>query len=98
MKEDQPKHEKIVRHLILDDGTIVYESESYYEQLDTETETHHKVVQTNGKDYVKDILSSFSHLTTDHTPVLQLYIRQRNGEPYEIVKKWVTYKKKHGKR
>lgn len=94
-QSDQPHHEKIVRPIILEDGTIIYESESYYEDLAQVVRSRRKTVKTTQNDYANDVLKALSHIHADKTPVLQLTIRQSPSRGvFEIVKQWVETKQK----
>lgn len=90
----QPQHEKIVRHIILPDGTIELVAESYFEKKEKELVSHRKTIKTTKTVLLKDIVDALSHLTKDNSPTLQLIIRQdAHGNPFEIIKQWITEKK-----
>lgn len=96
---DTPQHEKIVRHIILPDGTVEIVSESYYEQLDTEVVSHRKKLSTSNLTLARDVVSALSHIVQDKSPTLVLTIQtDKYGYPKEITKQWITKKEQHGRR
>ncbi len=96
---DQPKHEKIVKHIILPDGTVEYVSESYYDKKDRTIISRRKVIPTDNSNYAKEVLTALSHIAKG-SPTLQITVRSATGKGgvYEIVKQWVEEMVDEGRR
>jgi hypothetical protein len=83
------KHIKVVTPDPQPDGSVMYTTESYYEQLSHKMIELQKELPTNKQHVLQDIISCLDHLFQG-SPRLVLTIDASENEPIRIVKRWLV--------
>lgn len=88
---ETPKHQKIIKTTVEDDGTIIEVSESYYEKLAHRVEEREKQFMTSRESILKDIVTILGEIQKG-SPRITIVVDAKYNQPYRITKRWVVQK------
>lgn len=94
------KHAKVITRTPRADGTVLIETESYFESLEAIEQEIRQSIKTTRETLLADVIKCLAAITSKETPELNLVIvtNPRTGEPDRIVKTWIIKKERLGRR
>ena len=93
------KHGRRTKFISQDDGTIVIKTESYHDQLASETEELMQHIKTSKQDFMADLISVASVITSQKTRHLTIEIEtDSHYQPIRITKTYLVKKENYNKR
>ena len=86
------KHAKVTTTTPQPDGSIIIESESYYDKLAHAVKEIERQSLTSRGTVLSDIIHILEHITKDNSPKVTITIMSKNNEPIKIIERWTEYK------
>lgn len=86
------QHERVTTRIMQADGSTQIETKSYYEQLAYNLIEIEKHIPCSKQTILKEIINCLELMTRDHSHEINIRIKGKNGEPFELTKRWVTVK------
>ena len=86
------KHAKVTTTTPQPDGSIIIETESYYDKLSHAMKEIERQTLTSRNTVLSDIIHILEHITKDGSPKVTITIISRNKEPVKIIERWTEYK------
>lgn len=92
------KHAKVTTSTLQEDGSIKTQTDSYYEELAHTIIKIEKQLPVTLNTLIKEIMTALEPITKEKSPEVNLRIKAKNGEPIQLIKRWVTTKESYNRK
>jgi hypothetical protein len=82
------KHAKTKTITPQEDGSIMIEDASYYEEQTYYKKEIEKQHLTSRQTIVQDFVETLKHITLDGSPEVVVTIKAKRGEPVKLIERW----------